>query len=77
MRVQAGLRISVRGSDHVLRRPVSGGRVPEHCQRQGVALRSVPVPIGWRLGHQVGRGAGPGCPISSAGHVPTAGVVYK
>lgn len=46
MRVQAGLRVSVRGSNHVLRRPVGGGRIPEHCDGQGISLRSVPVPIG-------------------------------
>lgn len=51
VRVSAGLRVPVRGSDHVLWRSARGGRIPEHCQRRPQPVRYVQVSAGWgRLG---------------------------
>ena len=56
MRVQAGLRVSLRGPHHLLRRAAPGGRVHQHGQGPGDALRHAQVPAG--LGHQVRPGPG-------------------
>lgn len=52
MRMPSRLRISIRRSDHVLRRTAGGIRVPEHHERQGNALRSVQVSFSWRCWNQ-------------------------
>jgi hypothetical protein len=45
VRVPARIRVSIRRSDNILRRPAGRVRIPEHHERQGDEIRLIQVPI--------------------------------